>query len=399
MLISLYLLTYYSFYKATGKKINILIVILPFIITYSAFLGFGDLGARNIDIYLNSIIGAFFFFLPFFIFHKNIKYAALKQVSNRQVSSTRLRFWMMALVIANIYVISVMANYGFPLLSENPNLVRLYFAQDNSLAVRVINYVNPMLAMICLYFFVNQKKRSQITAYLIFFLVCLTPFLLGNKGSVLMLTILFIAFSRTMNESRIVNEKVLILVGAASVVIGFILHMQVSNSTVVFLSIIERLGNYSGVNVVFNEFIPNHGYMYGETFIYEMNGILSLLGITEGITTQTVGNYIARWFSGGDSSYLMEYVFPIFIVGYINTGFIGTVLFSFILGVFFVFFYITYLKKSDIISVWYLMLAYTCLLIFASGKPGSFIVGNILTFSIFFFFMYSSRIFFKNILK
>ena len=133
MLISLYLLAYYSFYKATGKKINLLIVVFPFFLTYSFFLNFGDLGTRNIDIYLNSIIGVLFFFLPFFIFHKNIKCAALKQVSNRQVSSMRLRFWIMVLVIANIYVISVMADYGIPLFSDNPNLVRLYFAQDHLL--------------------------------------------------------------------------------------------------------------------------------------------------------------------------------------------------------------------------------------------------------------------------
>ncbi|KDX89677.1 O-antigen polymerase [Escherichia coli] len=400
ILLILYAVIYCIFSKVTNRRVHLLLVLLPFVITYGMYLFNLDISIKvNLEKYLVSILGFITFFFPILFFYKKLtKASKFFDYSSYYVPYSNFRFWLTILILVNLTVIVSMIFNGIPVLSNNPNLERLYFSQNNGISTRVINYVIPFLSVYCLYLCSRQRNVALTwQPYLIYLLLCITPFLLGNKGSVLILSLLYIASSRTINGKKMVNESFLLVVGLVSLVSGFILHGGGTNSAALILSISNRLQDFSGVDVVFESFIPIHGYMYGKTFLYEMNSIFSLLGISSGLSTQTTGNYVARWYVNGDESYLFEYVFSLPIIGYINFGYTGVLIFSLIFGTIFMYSYVFYLRCRKITSIWWLMVSYTMLMIFVSGKPGSFLVGNIMTFTALFIFSQLNRLFFKQV--
>lgn len=304
--------------------------------------------------------------------------------------------WLCSLgFIVSLVVVSMLI-FGAPILSDDPNSSRLDLISNHSFLARSINHIIPFFYFTYLYFYASLKREVNLNGlmykYLPLFLYMIPSILLANKSSVLTSLLLVIIYSRSVIRIKIFNESIMIFSGIFMLVVMFVIHLKSSDLAFIFSSISERGSDFSGIDIVFNDYVPVEGYAKGITIIDELGSLLNLFGID--VISQTTGNYISRWYYGFDSDYLFELVFPVYVVGYLNGGILLAWLLSIICGFLFVSFYMKSLNFSGSKNVLYFLLSQTMLAIFMSGKPGSYFVSNILTYTVLYFMIHISNSFF-----
>ncbi|MEY0174943.1 hypothetical protein AB7W14_07190 [Providencia rettgeri] len=378
LLINIYI--YYSYSKTIGSYFNILIFTFAYTISFSFYLATEEL-INYIDFYCSAILSAFALYLSFSL-NKNRLLKSKHEFSSNIIPYSRSIFWVSIFIILTTSVTLIIILNGAPLLSLDPNNSRLEFIANHSYLARIINYVIPFVFFISICFYnKSTSKGIRIVNYILLFLSIFPTLLLSNKSSITSFLLLVLIFDATTFVKHIFNRKILISCAIFAMFFLFSLHFLENSILNLMLQIKNRLIDYSGVKVVYDYYVPQEGYAYGKTILYEINSIFSSVGLTDNDITQTTGNFISRWYHGFGNDYLFEYVFPIFTIGFLNGGMFFSFLLSFIFSYLIFYFYSLYrCENISIVKVFYFLLSYTMLQIYITGKPGSFIVSNISTY-------------------
>ena len=295
-----------------------------------------------------------------------------KDLKNNSYNNLRASY-----IFLILFSVSIIFTIGAPILSGDVDYARVDIMSDNPALIRVVWYVLPMLYLCLLYLriknfgYVCAKKMD----YIFLFSLLLPYVLIGNKGQVLSMMILLVVFISLIDEaSNYFNKKIILTFGCISLFFLFGIHYINHDTNLMFLlnKIINRLVTIDGISTVFHDYVPNHGLLYGKTFFYEMNGVISKFGLSDPALTQTTGGFISRYVHGYGTEYKFEYVFPLFVQAYLNFGIIGNIILSSVLG-FIMYLVIFKLKNSnDIYFVYYFLVLIMLFSIFSSGKVGSF---------------------------
>ncbi|MFQ2831604.1 hypothetical protein ACK3YH_12360 [Aeromonas caviae] len=390
---------YYFFSKKEGSLFNIFLLFFVYIFSYGYYL-YSVTFDHSFSLYVASLSSVLAMWCSFLL-HRRTSLNEKNPLIKSAISNNRIVFWCAVFLLLSMSVIFFILVKGAPLLSDDPNLERLTFISSHSFIARLINYIIPFCFYISMLFYNSvEEKRSHIVNYA-FMLIALSPaLLLGNKSSVVTFILITLLFQSSIVRKEIYHRKALLILGLLSVILLFSIHMSDKNIVEILISVKMRLIDYSGVKVVYDDFVPREGFLYGMSILYEINSIFSALGLTESELTQTTGNYISRWYHGFDNDYMFEYVFPIHVIGYLNGGLILSFFFSFISSYFFFYFYkLSKATKISVTKVFYFIVSYTFIQVFISGKPGSYMIANILSYVIFLFIILSARSFFLAVIK
>ena len=212
---------------------------------------------------------------------------------------------------------------GFPLFQTNVGLSKVQIASGKGVLIRLIGSTSVMLMVWYCLTDALQRRWMKVWWWIVMIYPLVVFTLLGNKGAVfsflLQFFIVYGLWSRDASRIRKnwIRKNKIKLIAAVVVAVGSgIIIVRLSypglSSGEAFVHLLRRatLGEALGVGYIIGDYVPRHGLLHGQSFLWDLDGLLGVLTRTTSQSHMTSGQFFFLTHAGvNPGNWALTYTF------------------------------------------------------------------------------------------